>query len=274
MYGLTIVGFENNNDIEKNKNENKILINLYSYIYMNINLEHYIIIIIIFAFIYLKYESSCNKRTIEKMSSTDDKVAAAKATNDIKAEINKIYKEDIEHIRNLAEMSTILQTKDGLIIPNNVIIKGNLTLDSIFSHVQPGSIFAYNGTVAPSSWAICDGQNGTPDLRGRFITGHTKSITEINNKGGENKHKLSIKELASHDHKIINDGNHRHSFNLSENEDGSSDDDFQSMTKSNPSKTTSGAGSHNHGGSTGYVGSNYSYENRPPYYVLMYIMKK
>lgn len=241
---------------------------------MNIDLKHYIIIIIIFAFIYLKYESSCNKRTIEKLSNTDDKVAAAKATNDIKAEINKIYKEDIEHIRNLARMSNRLQNKKGLILHENVIINGNLTLDGIFSHVQPGSIFAYNGTSIPPGWVICDGQNETPDLRGRFITGHTKSITEINNKGGEKKHKLSIKELPSHDHSISHEGNHSHYYNLNITKNGDDDSSEENDVYHSGGGTTSGAGKHDHGGSTGQIGSNQSYENRPPYYVLMYIMKK
>ena len=32
-----------------------------------------------------------------------------------------------------------------------------------------GMIMMYTGSTAPSGWALCDGQNGTPDLRDRFI---------------------------------------------------------------------------------------------------------
>ena len=34
-----------------------------------------------------------------------------------------------------------------------------------------GMIMMYTGSTAPSGWAICNGQNGTPDLRNRFIVG-------------------------------------------------------------------------------------------------------
>lgn len=37
--------------------------------------------------------------------------------------------------------------------------------------VPPGVIVAWWGSTdaIPSGWALCDGTNGTPDLRGRFI---------------------------------------------------------------------------------------------------------
>jgi microcystin-dependent protein len=38
-----------------------------------------------------------------------------------------------------------------------------------FNLIPTGIIVAYNGITAPSGWALCDGTNGTPDLRGRFI---------------------------------------------------------------------------------------------------------
>jgi hypothetical protein len=41
----------------------------------------------------------------------------------------------------------------------------------------PGMIVMYNGTTAPTGWAICDGTNGTPDLRDRFIIGAGSSFT-------------------------------------------------------------------------------------------------
>jgi len=37
------------------------------------------------------------------------------------------------------------------------------------SGVPSGTIVMYNGSSAPSGWAVCNGSNGTPDLRGRFI---------------------------------------------------------------------------------------------------------
>jgi len=39
--------------------------------------------------------------------------------------------------------------------------------------VPPGSIEMWHGTIAniPSGWVLCNGSNGTPDLRGRFCQG-------------------------------------------------------------------------------------------------------
>ena len=41
------------------------------------------------------------------------------------------------------------------------------------AEVPSGVIVMWHGTIAtiPSGWALCDGNNGTPDLRDKFITG-------------------------------------------------------------------------------------------------------
>lgn len=40
---------------------------------------------------------------------------------------------------------------------------------------QTGFIMPYAGTTAPSGWALCNGLNGTPDLKGYFLIGATSS---------------------------------------------------------------------------------------------------
>ena len=53
----------------------------------------------------------------------------------------------------------------------------------IIHQVQGNSIFVqgmiimWNSTVAsiPTGFVLCDGNNGTPDLRGRFVVGHHPS---------------------------------------------------------------------------------------------------
>eukprot|EP00486_Rosalina_sp_Unknown_P011575 CAMPEP_0201592476 /NCGR_PEP_ID=MMETSP0190_2-20130828/190362_1 /ASSEMBLY_ACC=CAM_ASM_000263 /TAXON_ID=37353 /ORGANISM="Rosalina sp." /LENGTH=119 /DNA_ID=CAMNT_0048051267 /DNA_START=1252 /DNA_END=1611 /DNA_ORIENTATION=- len=37
------------------------------------------------------------------------------------------------------------------------------------SGVQPGMIQMFGGTVIPNGWIVCDGKNGTPDLRDKFV---------------------------------------------------------------------------------------------------------
>jgi len=47
-------------------------------------------------------------------------------------------------------------------------------IDGIIQSLLPvGVIVAFNGTLAaiPSGWQLCDGTNGTPDLRDKFIKG-------------------------------------------------------------------------------------------------------
>ena len=99
-----------------------------------------------------------------------------------------------------------------------------------------GMILMYTGSTAPSGWAICNGQNGTPDLRDRFVVG-AGSAYSINNTGGSKD-----ATLVSHSHTI---NNHVHGF--SANTGG------QSTTHSH---TFSGSGSQSHGHSFTGVGGN------------------
>jgi len=56
---------------------------------------------------------------------------------------------------------------------------GNRTLwlknqvDALSARLPPGIILMWSGAVnaIPVGWALCDGQNGTPDLHGRFVVG-------------------------------------------------------------------------------------------------------
>lgn len=50
--------------------------------------------------------------------------------------------------------------------------KKKITVGSL---IPTGVIWMWSGTIAtiPSGWALCDGSNGTPDLRDRFVVGAT-----------------------------------------------------------------------------------------------------
>ena len=73
------------------------------------------------------------------------------------------------------------------------VIRTSVSLDN---SVPVGSILPYNGDLddIPENWALCDGKNGTPDLRDRFITGAGKAYA-LGNTGGENNIILSKTNL-------------------------------------------------------------------------------
>lgn len=138
-----------------------------------------------------------------------------------------------------------------------------------------GGIIMWSGSIAtiPQKWALCDGTNGTPDLRNRFIVGagtdtlnvwgfnattgtetFTASQTSVGvgSTGGKIAHQLTIAELAAHTH---TGAAQWPGGGPEQNQSGGAED-----------RTTFNINS----GSTG--GDNY-HENRPPYYALAYIMK-
>src|SRR3990172_3920103 len=61
------------------------------------------------------------------------------------------------------------------------------------SGIPSGGIILWSGPAdqIPSGWALCDGANGTPDLRDRFVVGAGGGY-EIGATGGEAKHPLTI----------------------------------------------------------------------------------
>jgi len=139
-------------------------------------------------------------------------------------------------------------------------------------------------------WAICNGNNGTPNLRGRFIVGSTSgpnnnapiNASEINktynveDTGGENSHTLSIAEMPRHNHSIDDPG---HSHNYTKYNNLRNHIDFASAGASNYldkvwNHTTSGTTNPEYTGiSINYTGNDQPHENRPPYYAVYYIMR-
>lgn len=90
------------------------------------------------------------------------------------------------------------------------------------SFLTPGFIVMWAGTPesVPEGWAICDGTNGTPDLRGRFPIGAGSSYA-VGSEGGSlthnhhitvHGHQLSLAQIPQHNHPV-SDGGHSHSMN-------------------------------------------------------------
>ena len=160
--------------------------------------------------------------------------------------------------------------------------------------IPSGFIGLWSGAAnaIPSGWYLCNGSNGTPDLRGRFVVGYSNndSLFDVNDTGGSKD-----ATLVSHSHTI---NNHTHSFSASTTGGNHVhqyidqyvviNNGYRPWPASNNdcaqrNINTSGSGSHSHSisGTTGNPsntgtntqGSSATNANLPPYYALAYIMK-
>lgn len=65
-----------------------------------------------------------------------------------------------------------------------------------------GTIIAWENTATPSGWAVCDGDNGTPDLRNKFIRGASED-GDVRSTGGAETHTHTNPDTETrldHDH--------------------------------------------------------------------------
>lgn len=211
--------------------------------------------------------------------------------------------------------TSVSSPKDGLVVYDK-------TDSSFFIHsggdwlplspMPKGGIIMWSGTKAPKGWALCDGENKTPDLSGRFIVGYSDSddYNKIGNTGGVDKVELTEDDLPKHRHTIpththnvkvtLSNGAHKHEIQTSLDRDGSQGDrparttddiaggngkTYYTGSNYNSSTIESDDGDHIHtvtvsennapNRNTGYIGdvASPTHENRPPYYVLAFIMK-
>ena len=154
--------------------------------------------------------------------------------------------------------------------------------------VPPGSILPWRGNLAdmPEGFALCDGSNGTPDLRNRFIVGAGNEYN-LADTGGEKEVKLEHDQNVSHYHSFGHHNGNNNGYFIST---ASRFKLFQRPTdvSTYPAKWNgSGGGGYWgwDGGSSFGAGQNLvtslaegvdaakPHENRPPYYALYYIMK-
>lgn len=120
-------------------------------------------------------------------------------------------------------------------------------IDLIYERVMlnfQGTILLWSGAIVdiPDGWALCDGNNGTPDLTDRFVqgAGGTKNPGDT---GGSGSH--------THD---FSAGSHRHS--IDDGAEIAAGEDFDDQTELEVVTGTTDAGL-----------------NIPSYYALAYIMR-
>jgi hypothetical protein len=190
-----------------------------------------------------------------------------------------------------------LKVKGPTRLEANLQVAGRIE-DQTGAVMPVGGIILWSGAAdhVPRGWALCDGDGGRPDLRGRFVVGldprggeyHAPGLT-----GGATHVQLSQAEMPAHTHDGQTGGGGRHHHRIEGTDaDGLSrrrrtiwgdttvDMGYGGGWNSDPNEVhwrghvnTDDAGDHTHGFQTHPTGGGGPHENRPPYYVLAYIIK-
>ena len=147
-------------------------------------------------------------------------------------------------------------------VPN---ISGNGSGLSGIEAFVTGMIILWSGAAdaIPTGFLLCNGQNNTPDLRGKFVVGYsdTDNDYDVNDTGGSKDNTLSESQLPSHNHSAsssVNDPGHHHEYI----------DQYVVINNGYrpwPANNNDCAARDVNSGSTG---GGQPHENRPPYYAL------
>jgi len=200
-------------------------------------------------------------------------------------------------------------TCNALEIPNNcdpptvggspILTVQTFDPQSVFT---AGMIMMWYGDVGgiPNGWALCDGNNGRPDLRNRFIVGVGSDYT-IGAVGGDDlltglatgssgaisgttgEHTLSIDEIPSHSHYVWvctgNKTSDANAFGRSGSQaiagDSATPHGYIYDDGEDPLIQTTGGGTgHSHSiSAAAHTHTIPTIDNRPPYYALYFIIK-
>jgi len=146
--------------------------------------------------------------------------------------------------------------------------------------IPRGVIVMWSGNLAsiPSGWQLCDGTNGTPDLRDRFIYG-VRSGENPGTTGGATSHSHNYSDVPGHTHGISDPGHsHRIAWERTESVDpGGFDIPIYWPDSSRPAGSWKYTDSAKTGITVNSAGvsspSTDSASSLPPYYKLAFIMK-
>src|SRR5690606_4649652 len=178
-------------------------------------------------------------------------------------------------------------------------IQNTLQTLTAFTVSMKGVIVMWSGSAdnIPEGWALCDGTNGTPDLRDRFIvgaggeyavgaTGGAKEVTLTTAQMPKHSHTGSTNSAGAHTHTGTTNtaGAHRHTYtrygymslgsgNTINFWAGSSTQNTSEAGAHSHTLNINSAGDHTHTVTTNEAGGGQPHENRPPYYALCYIMR-
>lgn len=134
-----------------------------------------------------------------------------------------------------------------------------------------GAIMAWSGTTEdiPEGWHICDGTDGTLDLRGMFLLGASESH-DVGETGGEEKHQLIVGEIPAHSHIENLAYNNKDVFYARKEGTNGTLSSYRSISQSSIVNYESSGLSYVQ---TGNTGGSTEHNNMPPYYTIIWIQK-
>ena len=164
----------------------------------------------------------------------------------------------------------------------------NLGVAAAVFAVPTGGIIMWSGAQAaiPSGWLLCNGANGTPDLRDRFVIGAGNSYG-VGASGGSkdaivvaHNHGASADAQGNHNHPIYGGDNNAPGYGVRGYPDsynittGISTAESLAYANSGLAQPFIGnAGTHSHNITVNSAGTSGTNANLPPYYALCFIMK-
>jgi hypothetical protein len=178
----------------------------------------------------------------------------------------------------------VLQTAASVIVQTYDNIAGILTQIPVTTPAVPsGCILIWSGSTGsiPAGFVICDGNNGTPDLRNSFILGAGNSYT-VGQTGGStdaivvtHAHTYSGTtggQSVDHYHGPVSGGNFI-AGNAGPNSGFASGASYTNTYGANQTGTASVDHQHAFSGTTANAGTSGTNANLPPFYALAYIQK-
>ena len=143
------------------------------------------------------------------------------------------------------------------------------------------------GLFSLAGWALCNGANGTVDLRGRTVMGYDERVNDPSNGiwdsayntvsgiGGEKAHQLSIDEMPSHNHTAQSTGTGFNDINSGGFGLLRKSATNESNTVRNPDAVGSGdePDLNSKPKDIPFQGENTPHENRPPFMVVAFLQR-
>ncbi len=180
-----------------------------------------------------------------------------------------VFAHDVKNAKGSFTVAGTLNATDikaqRMIVENKLEVRADLAVGGVITGngtIPIGGIIMWSGSKIPQGWVLCNGQNGTPNLSGRFVVasgGNGETSYAIGNTGGNDKVTLSADNLPKHSHKTtFKTVGYAASWNSSKE---AMSGEGKDKNNGNVNKNTSEAG-----------GSK-PFDNRPKFYALAFIMR-